>query len=342
MFPVVNHGVVTYGRHWFDTPAIKKLIGRCKTLVDSGAHAGPRTTRRVALVRADFQGPQLGSNQRGVQLFSTPDVAMNLARAGVVFDELFLEDFASIDQSYDVYIFQNAFYVPAAQRDALRRKLSADGATAVWLYAPGYMDEKGSGLAGVEALSGLTLAVEHGDAVVQMVQPDAEHSLFADVGSFGSGSVARSYTSDVPLQEHITEYDAVTLPATFYCDDPDSEPLAVLEPSGKVGMARKEVDGFTSIWIGVPEVPWQLWRNLLCEVGVHVYCEGGDFLMANDRFVSVYCITGGDKRMSLPARCQVSDALSGLMLADSTDALEFKAKAGETRSFVLVRDGMDS
>lgn len=342
MFPVVNHGVVTYGRHWFDTPAIRKLIARCKKLVDQQAALQANSSARVALIGADYQQHHLGSGgpldaagSAAKALFSLQRTEFALQRSGVTYETYTLEDFAAIDREYDVYIFPDAFYVPAAQRGAIRRKLAQDGATAIWLYAPGYIDEEGCGLAGVEALCGLKLGVEHGNAVVQVEKPDGHAPLFADVGSFGSGAVARSYTSDLPLDRYVPEYDCRTLPATFYCDDPEAQVLATLESCGRAGMARKQVEGFTSIWIGAPEVPWPLWRTLLSQAGVHVYSRSGDFLMANDRFVALYCITAGPKRIDLPRRCTVTDALLGETVATNAGAFSFHGRAGETASYIL-------
>ena len=100
-------------------------------------------------------------------------------------------------------------------------------------------------------------------------------------------------------------------------------------------MAATEAPGFRSVWIGAPEVPWQLWRNLAEESRVHLYSRTGDYLMANERFAALYAITAGEKRIALPGPHRVTDAMTGDVVASETREIVFAAEAGETRSFVL-------
>lgn len=335
MFPIVNHGTVTYGRFWFDTPGIKKLIARTKELVDRQAALNSKPAARVAVIGANFQEPYLGISGKGINaLFDTAAVLYSLQRSGAAAHDYLLEDFASMKDSYDVYIFTNAFYVPAGLRGQIRAKLKAYHATAVWLYGAGYIDEEGAALDNIEALTGFRLGIEHRMAPVQVARPDAESPLFRDVGSFGSRTVAKSNSSDKSLEGYVPEYESRDLPAAFYCEDQRAEVLAVLE-SGKPGMAAKQEDGFRSIWIGAPEVPWQFYRNLLADAGVHIYCRTGDYLMVNERFAALYCITGGEKQIDLPQPCQVHDALTGEKIGAGVKEIRFTTKAGETRGFVL-------
>ncbi len=67
----------------------------------------------------------------------------------------------------------------------------------------------------------------------------------------------------------------------------------------------------------------------------HIYSKTGDYLMANERFVALYCITAGEKRINLPQTCRVEDALGGELVTQAADEIRFTARAGETRSFVL-------
>lgn len=336
MFPIVNHGTVTFGRFWFDTPGIKDLIARTKELVNRQTALNAKSTARVAVIGAQFQKPVLGTGGKSVAgLFNPASVLYSLQRSGAALSNYILEDFASIKPSYDVYIFANAFYVPAELRERIRAKLKADGATAIWLYGAGYINEDGASLENIEALTGFRLGVEHRAGPVQIAQPDAGNRLFRDAGSFGSRTVAKSNSSDKPLETYVPEFESRDLPLAFYCDDPQAEVLALFESSGKTGMAVKREDGFRSVWIGAPEVPWQLYRNLLDDAGVHIYSENGDYLMANERFAALYCITGGEKQIDLPQACQVLDALSGEEIAPEARQIRFTAKAGETRSFTL-------
>jgi len=341
MFPVVNHGTVTYGRFWFDTPGIKKLVAESKELVDRHAKLNSQSTARVAVIGARFDEPYTGISNRGLKrLFSTQAVLFSLQRSGVVSDNYILEDFASIERDYDVYIFADAFRVSSDLRDVIRTKLKANNATAIWFYGAGYADEEGASLENAEALTGIRLGVDHGTQPVQVAAEAAQSELFRDVANFGSKTVLQSNSSDQPLDLWKPEYTTDELPAIFFGDDPDTETLALFEGDGRPAIVTKDLDGVRSFWIGAPEVPWQFYRNVLKEAGVHVYASDGDYMMANERFVALYCLTAGEKRIELPEDCEVIDALSRELVAESTRTLRFSAKAGETRSFTLnpIRD----
>ncbi len=339
MFPVVSNGILTYGRHWFDTPAIKELIVKCKNLVDRQALSGARSGARVALVGCDYGQPcgAMSNTQSAVvnALFNLPRTEMALQRSGVVYETVTLEDFASIEQQYGVYVFPNAFHVTGLLRERIHAKLVSDRATAVWLYAPGYVDETGFGIERIQALTGLALQVEHTETVVHTEKPNAATRLLRGVPAFGSRAVAKSYSSDMPLENWAPEYESVTVPAVFHCVDPEAEALALFQGNGRAAIAVGKRHGFDSIWIGAPEVPWQLWRNLCAAAGVHIYSETGDYLMANERFAALYCITGGRKCIKLPSACRVTDALEETMLYQKADEIRFDAKAGENRCFAL-------
>ncbi|MGF1451464.1 MAG: beta-galactosidase [Opitutales bacterium] len=336
MFPVVNHGTVTYGRLWFDTPAIKQLIVNAKALVDRLSKEKPGSTAKVAVISAEFQDPYLGiSNQGFNRMFGNAETLFALQRSGVTSHQYILEDFEAIQDAYDVYIFTNAFYVPSKLRERIRKKLSADGATAIWLYGAGFLDENGASLENIEALTGFRLRVEHGDAPIQIASPGSQHALFSGVSRFGSRTASLSNSSDQPLKGWVPETEPRDLPARFYGDDPQATVLATFESGGRPGMLEKNIEGIRSIWIGAPEVPWQLYRNLMAQAGVHVYSETGDYLMANEHFVALYCLSGGEKVISLPERYQILDALTGEELETASKEIRFDARAGETRSFIL-------
>ncbi len=342
MFPVVCHGTMTWGRFWYDAPEIKAFIAGMKEAVDQIAQAGARSAARVALVTADYLDPYLPAGSALGRLFNRSSTQRSLARSGMPVDDYVLEDFEGIDRSYDVYIFPNAFYVPTRLRDAIRARLAADRATAVWLYAPGYMDEEGADPANIETLSGFRLSVEHRDGPVQVDLPGDDHSCLRDldgIQGFGSRTMPVSNSTSETLKDegYVPQTESFDLPAAFHCTDPEAQVLARLEDTGKAAMAVKEQDGFRSVWIAAPGVPWQVYRNIGAEAGVHVYCRSGDQLMANDRFVALYCISGGGKTIRLPGPRRVRDALDGRPVAEDTAEVRFNARAGETRSFLIER-----
>jgi hypothetical protein len=346
MFPVITHGTTTWGRCWFDDPEIKALIARLKKLVDRAAAAGAGSATRVAVVHADNLDPYVPKDVPFSRMFGRSSPTMTeIARAGAPVDWYALEDFEGIDRAYDLYIFPNAFYVPASLREAIRGKLAAESAGAVWFYAPGYMDERGPECANISALTGLRIEVRHVRAPVQVVLDEhSDHPLLRDLEdlvSFGSRTLAGSNNSWVPLdrQTDPPPHEFEDLPATFHCADRKVTVLGEMEADRRPGLVLARRDGRPSVWIGAPQAPWQLIRNILEHAGVHVYSRTGDQLFANEGFVALYCIREGEKVIRLPKACKVLDALEDAVIAEDADEIRFTARAGETRSFLLVEPG---
>ena len=64
-----------------------------------------------------------------------------LGFVGAPVDQYYHNDMANPDMpAYKMYIFMNVWLATEAERKAIRDKLRRDGAVAVWLYAPGFID----------------------------------------------------------------------------------------------------------------------------------------------------------------------------------------------------------
>ena len=80
-----------------------------------------------------------------------------IGETGAPFDDYILEDFPNLSRRYKVYVFLNAHYLSAELREQITTRLKAEQATALWFYAPGYLDETGGDIAHMEALTGIRL-----------------------------------------------------------------------------------------------------------------------------------------------------------------------------------------
>ena len=85
----------------------------------------------------------------------------NAHRSGALFD-LYLS--SDLDhprmKDYQLYIFTNQCYVDAETMARIQAKLRRNGATAVWLYAPGYITSAGFSLDSMRELTGMTFKAE--------------------------------------------------------------------------------------------------------------------------------------------------------------------------------------
>ena len=76
-------------------------------------------------------------------------------------------------------------------------------------------------------------------------------------------------------------------------------------------------------------------RSLAREAGAHIYVETGDNLYAGASCISIHALCAGDKRISLPGRFTVVDAISGETLAEDADSFTVRMDAMDSRIFLL-------
>lgn len=80
-----------------------------------------------------------------------------MGRVGAPCDFYLLDDIAHPNlPDYKLYIFPNAWYVTAEQRKSIHKKLARNKATALWLYAPGYLSPEGASVENMKALTGIS------------------------------------------------------------------------------------------------------------------------------------------------------------------------------------------
>jgi len=341
MFPILSHGVTTWGKFWYDTPEIKNLIKQLKQVVDENQLCVAKSVTQVAVITSDEMGNYLPANSHLERLFNRISSSMTMiALSGVPYDAYSLEDFEQIKSSYKVYIFPNALFVPQGLRKTITSKLAADKATAVWLYGPGYADEYKADLNMMKELTGFEFNMEEKPSLVQVDFTTRSHRLLqglSDVDGFGSARIYPTNVSDVSLTEvgPFLDTEAIELPATFWCNSAGVDVLGHLKGSNKPGIALKNHQGFRSIWMAAPQPPMQLLRNIFEQAGVHVYSNNGDQVFINSRFAGLYAITSGEKEVVLPRNMKVREALDGEIVAQNTSRIRFTARAGDTHLYVL-------
>jgi hypothetical protein len=101
---------------------------------------------------------------------------------GAPWDPYLLSDMGNPNlRDYKLYIFLNTFHATPAQREAVHQRLKRNGATAVWVYAPGYIQNNVS-VDNIEALTG-----------IQVGETDTAGELRVDISSFDT-----PYTKGLP------------------------------------------------------------------------------------------------------------------------------------------------
>jgi hypothetical protein len=242
-----------------------------------------------------------------------------LPRMGAPFDVYLLQDFIEGRlKPYKLYVFLNPLHLDSARRAALNRELRKDGRVALWIYAPGYLDNTPS-LDHMQDLTGFKFAMgEHpwGPRVhiIDFTHPITEH-----------------------LPQDLNWGTDNKLSPIFYLDDPDARVLGQVvfsQGNCKPGMGVKTFPEWTSIYVAAPNLPAPVLRGVADFAKVHLYNRDGDVLYATRDLLAVHTVAGGDRTFFLPKQVEeVYDLFARKTLARDSNKFQVKLQTASTALF---------
>ena len=252
---------------------------------------------------------------------------------------------------YKFYIFLNTFHVTPKQRDAIHAKLKKNHATALWIYAPGFIDDQKCSVDNMLALTGIQCREDP--------MPDELHVDLTDQhrtdGQPSPATGVQSYGTDVNVRDIIRYYDhqvylkdprdptlkrdlpGFRITPRFYVDDTHAETLGILTPLNKPGLVRKGQDGWMSIYSAAPIVPAPLLRELAKSAGCHIYDDANDVVTANASFLSIYSPHGGERTIRLPMKSNVTDLLENKTIVRGVTEFPLTLAANQSVLFQLEK-----
>jgi len=246
---------------------------------------------------------------------------------------------------YKLYILTDLYALSETELNDLEQKVKRNNSTALWMYAPGYLNDLGkSSIERMSALVGIDMGVDNfvrdkfqwtsrrGVAAISMSErygreiPGEEYrppspgsskevSLLALPG-MRSPQVIETVNGAHPilnmLPDIISFGNQERLGPRFYVLDPAAETLGTYSEGGRVGFAVKEMDGWRSVYIGATELPSQILRAVARDAGVHEFTESDDVIYTNASYFAVRCrTTGGYRHFKLPREAYVRELYSG-------------------------------
>ena len=224
------------------------------------------------------------------------------ARTGVPVDFLLAEDLVNHLGTYKLYVFLNQFVFDDGLIMAVEQ-IYARGATVLWLTAPGWSNC--NSLEDMKRLTGMTFAQ-------------------STVGVAGVKMKRGGRFMGMP---------GVRVAERFYPVRPD-EVLGTYE-DGSPGVAASRIGKGQAVFSG----PWQLdlpfAKELVRRARVHVWCDSGDPVEANDRLFTLHARTPGRKKVFLPRAATVVDVFGNKVVARKTDTFTFDAALHSSHLFRL-------
>ena len=208
-----------------------------------------------------------------------------------------------------------------ARRSALLRQLRRDGRTALWLYAPGYIDQA-PGLASMTALTGFNFGRGDHSWVQTMHLVDFKHPITAGLRQ----DLTWDTGGKVGPQFHLEDEGATILGQVVYA-----------QGRCKPGFGVKTFPEWTSVYSAVPNIPAPVLRGIARNAGVHLYSEEGDVLFASPQLFGAHTVSGGPRAFALPHPVEVVyDLFERRTIAENTSQISVTLRP---RSTVLYYTG---
>ena len=220
---------------------------------------------------------------------------MNLNRFGAPHDLYLLNDLLEGRlQEYKLYIFLNIFHLNSDRRAALKAQLRRDGKTALFLYAPGYINQDDVtnpfSTDHMTDITGFKFGMGKSYWTPMMHVTDFTHTITRDVSQELFWGTNRSLA---PLF-HLEDDDATTLGDVIGS-------LGRCQPGlGVKSFNAGSKTNWNSVYVATPNVPSPVLRGIARFAGVHLYNEAGDVLYATTNLLSVHTVSGGPRTFKLP------------------------------------------
>ena len=241
-----------------------------------------------------------GSPTHFLQLASIQ--CLELSRAGAPFDVILLEDLLE-HCPYRLLLFPTLFHAPGELRARLHATLAAAGATAVWIFAPGE-----AGAADPRAASAALTGIR------TRCSTRPQHLL------------AEAAFDGIRTTWGTREWRC--LPRVI--DDPRIEVLGAYAESGEPALAALPMEGWHSIFSGVPALTGLMLRRLATRAGAHLYLDTDDAVLASSTFIALHAREAGTKHLHVPHCRILHDVINHVDLHPHAGAFSLDLAHAET------------
>lgn len=329
-------------------PENVQTLKEIKQIADTSLQGDRHSAAEVALVYS-LDTLYYTSSSNGMANWEFIDIPTHvLARSGIPFDIITDREVGkSTLPDYKVLIFTQLFFADQAVRTRIHETLKKTHATALWVYAPGYVTPEGLSLEAMKDLTGFQFAREDKEAAQQIELVTSTHTILKDfdpTGSIMGIEIGKGSDNKVDICQNRKDFriggrNSVVGP-TFWVNDPDCTVLGNLAGTSHTGLAVKKLPEWTSIYCSAIPTSTLLIRRIAEQAGVHIYNATDDVFMANHQFL---CLTtrdrSGQRTVSLPGRFDIQEVFSGQVLGKETDHFEFDLQPRSTVYFQLTAPG---
>ena len=249
-----------------------------------------------------------------------------LPHMGAPFDVYLLQDLLDGGlKPYKLYVFLNPFRLDKSRREALKRQIQKENRVALWIYAPGYIDEDCS-LEQMTDLTGITFGSgEHPwGPLINLI--DLDHPI----------------TRDLP-QDLTWGTNSLLGPVFHVADDgrPGAGERGLLAGPLPAGVCGERIPGVEIHLQRRAQPASPVLRGIARYAGVHIYNDKGDTLYATPQLLGVHTAAGGERTFCLPRPVEVIyDLFEKKPVAQATNAFQVTLPPASTALYYTGEAGL--
>jgi hypothetical protein len=280
-------------RGWWEQPDLLKDISKLKAILDRRLDEPYRSDADVLMIydTRSFYALVSQSQKTTITNILTNWTALNVIKAGFVFDAVYLSDLDKVDFSqYKVVIFNNTFVLDDQLRKLITNKIMKDNREIIWFYAPGYSDDNKLDVNLMTEITGITLS-------------EADSLTLPVIRITGLPGISLTYDIRKKSGEPESTFsccdkDAPCLPL-FIVTDPQAEVIGIYVSNKKPAIVRKKLTNCTSWYVALPACEPDLMKGLLQSSGAHRFTTESDIVYSGNGLLSLHTKNGGMKKITL-------------------------------------------
>ncbi len=259
---------------------------------------------------------------------------IGISRCGVPYriyllGDLLLDNFPE----HRVFYFPNLYRIDEGHLALLQDRVLRNGHVVVWGPGSGISDGQRIGAESATRLTGFEFTLQNVNYQRRVQICDFTHPVTAGLpadtiygGAIAYGPVLYP-TDGVPLGWAWSKFggDDVGLALKVFGQG----------AGGAQGAGPPGGGDWVSVFTTAAPLPAALWRGLARYAGAHVYCEENDVVMADSSLLALHTLKSGPRRLALPGPKRVTDLITGNLVSECTEEIQFDAKAPQTVFFLL-------
>lgn len=240
-----------------------------------------------------------------------------LFRAGMPHRYYLMSDLSNSKMpDYKYYLFPNAFKLSAKERDMIKKKCMKDGNVVVFVYAPGYINDKTVSVKNMSDFLGMNIEqINKPMNAIIRINPDGQYAWLKD-------SIGITYGQSVwsPL---------------FCVNDKSAHTLGNYTGTDKAGLAWKDFGNYKVVFSGTGLLPPDLLRDLGRLAGNNIYINTSDAIYADKDFLSIHAKAPGVKNITLPRTADVYDLINNKVIGKKVKNFSVNMNTNETALFYI-------